>query len=601
MAESSLMTAIRELFATFPPKLRVQLYGQLGLTILGALAELATIGAVIPFITLVASLDAGRDLGLAGTFIDWIAGASGLSRVEAAAAILILIALTAGAVRLLLNWMTQLFVFSIGFELSKAIYSSVLHQPYSYHLDHNSAQFISALQKVQLVIATAVLPSVQCITSLFVGTGILIALILVDPVIAISTAVGFAIIYAAVSVVTRTRVRSNSRIIADLQTSRIKLIQESLGGIRDVIIERAQPIFLKLFADEDKQLRRRQAINQFVAMAPRFVMEAGSVVVIALVAMIVANRPGGVVAALPILAAFGLGAQRLLPLAQQIYSSFTLLAGSQGSLADILKILRGAGQPELESGTVVPHVRFERNITLRGVSFSYGSDEDPALHSIDLVINRGSCVGLVGPTGSGKSTLVDVIMGLLRPSGGLMEIDGVVLDDAATIGWQSHIAHVPQAIYLADTSVSQNIAFGCLQDEIDHELVREVVRRARLDVVVRGLPEGLNSLVGEKGVRLSGGQRQRIGIARALYQRADVLVLDEATSALDEETEASVMGSIAELKEDLTVIIVAHRLSTLKMCDMIVRLDNGRIVEFGDFESMIGGSAEHGRAGDRQR
>jgi ATP-binding cassette, subfamily B, bacterial PglK len=517
--------------------------------------------------------------------------------VAAAAAMLIFIALAAGAIRLLLNWTTQQFAFAIGFELSRGIYSRVLHQPYSYHLNRNSAQFLSALQKVQFVINMVLVPGIQAFTALVISLCILAALLYVDAGIAIGTALGFGLIYGAVSIATRTRVRRNSRLIADLQTSRIKLIQESIGGIRDVIIERAQNLFVGLFERDDRRLRRAQAINHFIATSPRFVLEAASVVLVALIAIVIAGRPGGLVAALPMLAAFAVGAQRLLPQAQQVYSAFSTLSGSQASLADILDLLDGPRQPELEPGADVPEIRFEREIALRGVGFTYPASDSPALHNIDLVIPRGSRIGFVGATGSGKSTLVDLLMGLLRPTTGAMAIDGLRLDDAGAVGWQSHIAHVPQSIYLSDSSVAQNIAFGCPPEEVDRERIRAVAGLARLDSVVEELPDGYDTEVGEKGVRLSGGQRQRIGIARALYQEADVLVLDEATSALDETTESAVMESIAELKDDLTVLVVAHRLSTLRMCDIIVRLDQGRIVEMGDFASVIGPTAIRSKGG----
>jgi ATP-binding cassette subfamily B protein len=282
-----------------------------------------------------------------------------------------------------------------------------------------------------------------------------------------------------------------------------------------------------------------------------------------------------------------LGAQRILPLLQQFYTSLTSLRGGQASLEDVLHLLNQP-LPDYLSLASIKKLTFDRQIELLGISFKYGSDQPWILSEINLRIPAGARVGIIGATGSGKSTMLDIIMGLITPTCGSLLIDGKVITLENHRGWQAHIAHVPQAIYLADSTIAENIAFGVPLEKIDHDAVRLAAQRAQLSAVVESWPQKYSTPVGERGVRLSGGQRQRIGIARALYKDADVIILDEATSALDNETESSVMTAIESLDKNLTVIIVAHRLSTLKGCNQVIEMVRGEINRVGSYQEIIG-------------
>jgi ATP-binding cassette subfamily B protein len=333
-------------------------------------------------------------------------------------------------------------------------------------------------------------------------------------------------------------------------------------------------------------LRRAQGDNVFIAQSPRFSMEAVGMVLIAVLAFILSRQSVGIAAALPVLAALALGAQRLLPALQQVYGAWASIAGSHALLLDTLGLLDQPLPPDASSPRPRP-LPFEREIRLEKVRFRYTEDGPWVIEDLDLTIAKGARVGLVGGTGSGKSTTLDLLMGLLRPSSGRISIDGQVLEGSSIRAWQAGIAHVPQAIFLADTSLAANIAFGVPEGEIDRERVRRAAERAQICDFIDSMPAGFESLVGERGVRLSGGQRQRIGIARALYKEATVLVLDEATSALDNSTERSVMDAIEGLSRDLTVIMIAHRLSTVQRCETIIELENGRLIAQAPYEQLL--------------
>jgi len=332
-------------------------------------------------------------------------------------------------------------------------------------------------------------------------------------------------------------------------------------------------------------LRRAQAVNGFIAASPRFALEALGMGLIAALAYGLSFQEGGILAAIPVLGALAVGAQRMLPALQQSYNAWATIIGNRASLIDVLEIL---GQPidgDISQSVSEP-LKFTDTIDLNDVYFRY-SDETPwVLEGVSLSIPKGARVGFVGSTGSGKSTAIDLLMGLLSPSNGALLVDSEQIEGKRVKAWQRTIAHVPQSIYLADSTIAENIAFGVPQDQIDMDRVKRAAHQAHIADFIETNAEGYGALVGERGARISGGQRQRIGIARAFYKQASVLVFDEATSALDNATEKSVMDAIDNLSADLTIIIIAHRLSTVKGCDVIVELENGKVVAQGSYEQI---------------
>jgi ABC-type multidrug transport system fused ATPase/permease subunit len=571
----SLLLGLKGLFKHVPKRRKRQLFLVLSLMLLGAFAEIVTLGALLPFLALLA------DPGNVASYplVEKIIGVLGWSAPERILMPFALffagVAIVAAAIRLLLSWTVQRFVFQLGHDLSVEVYRRTLCQPYYYHISKNTSELIAAVTKIDAVVAVTLLYLMQMTTAVVISVFIVGALVAINPVVAISAATGFALIYASVTYATNRRLRRNSAIWASAQGERVKALQEGFGGIRDVALDQTQPTFISWYSSVDAQLRSAEAVNAFVSSAPRYIIEACGIVLIATTALILSRGSGGLVSALPVLGVLALGAQRLLPLLQNIYFGWTHVVAKQQSLADVVRIL------DLPNVSVNFHqiepIPFKRKIALENVSFRYVGNHPLVLDEITLTIHKGARVGFIGKTGSGKSTIVDLIMGLLEPSSGKICIDGMQLTTENVRGWQAQIAHVPQVIYLADTSIAYNIAFGVPKERIDLSSVRDAARRSELAEFIESLPAGYDTFVGERGIRLSGGQRQRIGIARALYKKASVLVFDEATSALDSETETAVLKSIGSLGRDLTMIIIAHRLSTVEGCDEVFCLADGRV------------------------
>ncbi len=478
---------------------------------------------------------------------------------------------------------------AISAVLSVQVYERTLYQPYSLHMSRNSSEILAGSQKARDLVTSIVQPTLAISSSLFIFLAIMTTMFLIEPFIALSAFLGFGFIYAGVVSTTKRRIAKNSQIIA-LQQGRVtRAIQEGLGGIRDVLIDGTQQVYSKLYKDALIPLQRAIADNQVVAVSPRYIVEALGTALIACLAYgfsKVMEVSGGLINAIPILGTLVLGAQRLLPVLQQIYSSCITINGNQASIQDALDLLDQPMPEEGHARTVKP-MAFQFSIVVESLSFRYTPNGPWVLRNFDLEILKGSRVGFIGVTGSGKSTLLDVVMGLLAPTEGSLRVDNTTITPKNARAWQAHISHVPQAIFLSDTSIAENIAFGVSPQSINIQLVKQAAEQAQIAQTVESWSSGYDTLVGERGIRLSGGQRQRIGIARALYRQANVIIFDEATSALDNETEAAVMQAVETLNRDITVLIIAHRLTTLKSCDRVVELSGGGIKTIGTYEQMI--------------
>lgn len=568
-----LISDLKGLWPHVSPARRKQLVLLLGLMLVGAFAELVSLGAVVPFITVLANPDQALQQPMMRALLDF----TGLSDAQLpllVSLIFAVIVVLASGVRLFLMWANNKFIYGLGHDLSAALYTKTLYRPYSFHVSRNSSEIIGGVAKAQNVVGGYLMPLMTALTAFVLAIGIVAMLVYVDPFVAMVGSGAFAFSYFVVAVLVRQRTSFNGELVARANDKRVQEIQEGLGGIRDVILDSAQPIYIRRFSQINQGYMQAIGNNNFLGAMPRYAVEAIGLVIIALFAMDAARSEQGISSLLPVLAALGLGAQKLLPLVQQMYQGWSSIMGSRQTLYDVLKLLDYA-----ETATEIKHlVAFQKNICLSGVSFYYPcAPKRAVLSNVSVTIAKGASIGIVGKTGSGKSTMVDLLMGLLSPSHGAMSIDGKTLDAQSLPAWQKHISHVPQVIYLSDATIAENIAFGCRRESIDEERLRRAAGAAQIADYIEQLPDAYDTTVGERGVRLSGGQRQRIGIARALYRQADVLVLDEATSALDDETEKRVMAGINSYGESITKIIIAHRLSTLKECDKCVYLTNGCI------------------------
>lgn len=582
---NNLSNLLRRLWLHIGARRRRQFVLLMGLMLASALAEVVSLGAVLPFLGILTA----PEVVLKAPLVEKVALVWGIKSAEelvlpltvafAGAAVL------AGALRILLLWATTRVAYAAGSDLSIEIYRRTLYQPYRVHASRNTSTVLSGIGKV----GGAMNILSQClmlISAAVLLLAITTALVAVNPVVASISIAGFGASYGLITWVTRKRLHRNSQLIAAEQTRVFKSIQEGLGGIRDVLLDGTQPVYCDAYGRADLPLRRGQGSNVFIAGSPRFAMEAVGMVLIATLAYALSRQAGGISSALPVLGALALGAQRLLPALQQGFSAWATIIGNQASLADTIELLDQPVHAELLEPAPEPLV-FRDAIRFDAVHFHYGDDGPLVLKNFNLLIPKGARVGFVGATGSGKSSALDLLMGLLEPSRGEVLVDGLPITGRRLRAWQRTIAHVPQSIYLADASVAENIALGVPLEQIDLDRVKLAARQAQIADFVESRPEGYFAQVGERGIRLSGGQRQRVGIARALYKQASVLVFDEATSALDNITEQSLMDAIDALNRDLTILIIAHRLTTVRRCDLIVEVREGRIVAQGTFDQLI--------------
>jgi len=577
---------LRAFLPHLPARRKKQFFLLVLLMFAGALAELVTLGAVIPFVALMAEPERAYDFPKLQQLFSNLGWEQSEALIIPMTMLFLAIVVTSAAIRLLLAWVKNRYTFALGYDIGVALYSRVLNQPYRFHISRNTSETIAAVNKVQMAVNGVLSPIMEAMIGVIIGVAIITALIIINPTVALSAAVIFGFFYLVVTRLMRIRLRRNSKIIAEAQTARVRAVQEGLGGIRDVLLDNSQDFYVKHFSRVDRRLRTAQSTNAFIGQAPRYIIEAMGIVLIVGLAYYLAASPGGLMAALPTLGALALGAQRLLPLLQQIYNGWSRILGNRQVFADVLELL-SLPKPVRGSSDVDNKLELRHAIELRNLRFRYADNEPWVLAGLDLTIPKGARTGIAGKTGSGKTTAMDIVMGLLQPSHGEILVDGIEVTRENRRAWQNQIAHVPQFIYLADASIAENIAFGLPTNQVDMGKVRDAARRAQIADFIESTREGYEARVGERGIQLSGGQRQRIGIARALYKNAEVLVFDEATSALDQDTEASVMDCINELDADLTIFIIAHRLQTLRYCNRVIKLKNGQIAASGTYTEII--------------
>lgn len=580
----TIWSCMRALYATLPARRRSQVWPLMGLMLVGAFAEVISLAAIVPFLALLTDPVRAMNEPLLSRLVSMLGLTASADLKWQLTVFFAVTAVVAGVIRFFLIYAIAKFNFGMGHELGAEIYRRTLYQSYEVHVARNSSEILGGIHKIDIVV-WVVFCLLTAASAGLMAAFIVTTLLLVDAFLAMSALLGFGAVYVAVSLFTRKQLAENSRAINLTYNKRTQEVQEGLGGIRDVLLDHAQPVFAHRFNQIDWPLRQAQASNNIIQPSPRFAVEALGMVVFAMMGYYMSSGSGGVLAAIPALGALALGAQRLMPLLQQIYQGWVFVAGNRDVLSEVVGLLE---QPiGDEANSVISGLHFEREIRLDNVSFRYQSQMPLVLQSVNLTIPKGARVGFVGTTGSGKSTAMDLLMGLLDPTEGQIRIDDILLDSSTRLAWQRSVGHVPQSIFLADASFAENIAFGLDPAQIDLGRVRDAARRAQIDCFIESRPEGYQALVGERGVRLSGGQRQRLGIARALYKEVEVLVFDEATSALDGETEAAVMEAIEGLGEDLTILMIAHRVSTLRNCSCIVEMSSGRITRTGSYESIV--------------
>jgi ATP-binding cassette, subfamily B, bacterial PglK len=577
---------LRRLWCHLSGRRKKQFWLLLILMVAASLAEIISVGSVLPFLGILTAPEEVFQHQLMQPLIQFLEITESKQLMLPLTMVFIAAVLIAGIIRITLLYVMTRLSYATGADLSIDIYRRTLYQEYLTHVARNSSEVINGItNKTNTVISGVISPTLTLMSAFVLFIGIMSALFIINTEVALVALFGFGFLYWTVVRYTRQQLKENSQCIADNSTLVIKSLQEGLGGIRDVLIDGSQQFYCQLYRNADLPLRRAAGNNSFIGASPRYAMEAVGMILIAALAYVLTQQDSGSTTAIPVLAALALGAQRLLPVLQQAYSSYSSIKGSKSSFDDVLYLLDQSLPIHATQSKVIP-ITFEKHIELKRLRFRYTKDAPWVLKNINLKLEKGTRIGFIGLTGSGKSTLIDIIMGLLPPVDGELSIDGQFINNENRRSWQAHIAHVPQNIYLSDSTIEENIAFGINKDQINHQQVEKAAQQAQISELIEQWEDGYQTFVGERGVRLSGGQRQRIGIARALYKEANVLVFDEATSALDNETERLVMGEIEALDRDLTILIIAHRLTTLKGCDTIIKLSQDNKIQIVDYKDL---------------
>jgi ATP-binding cassette, subfamily B, bacterial PglK len=576
-----MLSLIVDIYGHMSSHRKTQFILVLVLMLIGSVAEIFTLGAIVPFLGLLVNPGIADQQPLVAVALDAVAPWVGGTRLAAASLWFALFAVLAAVLRLTLNWVSIRFVFAVGADFGEAIYSRVLQQPYRYHIERNSSQTLAAIDKVGTVVMGLMAPMMQAGIAAVMVCAIFGAMLVINPTVALGAGLTFGCIYLGISVWAKRRLRVNGQVVSEKGTLKIKALQEGLGAIRDVIIDGNHAVYTQHFSQADREQRMAQSQNMVLANSPKYVVESIGMVLFVLLAMWMSNGTGGVSNAIPTLGALAMGAQRLLPYMQNIYTGFANARGSVPATEEVIEMLNLQLPKSTSYCKIQPMSEHSENTTpvieLRKVCFTYSANNPLVLRDVNITIPRGARMGFVGTTGSGKSTLIDLIMGLLTPTSGEIYVSGQLLSATNMSVWQRSIAHVPQAIFLKDSSLAENIALGTQRDEIDIGRLESAIRQSQLLETIHNLPKGIETRVGERGVQLSGGQRQRIGIARALYKNAEILILDEATSALDNETERNLMDSIYQTNPSAITLMIAHRLSTLDRCDSICTVRSGEV------------------------
>ncbi len=496
-----------------------------------------------------------------------------------------------------ITWLLLRFTFLQGHSLSVRLLNKYLSQPYVFFLNRNTADLSkNILMEVHRVIGGVLMPGMQVLTKVVVAFSILGLLIVVDPLLAVTVAVVLGGAYAAVFGLVRMKLARIGKTSAEARTQCFKVASEALGGVKDLKLFGRESVFLQRYFTTSRQFAGYEATSQIFSQLPRYALETIAFGGILLIVLYLIGVKQNAETALPLISLYAFAGYRLMPALQRIFIGMTTIRYNLPAL-DILHndLIPQDSDSDMVSDhaeTIAP-LKFKDRIELRDIVYSYPNTSIPAVNKLNLEVKAKTTVGLVGVTGSGKTTTVDIMLGLLSPGSGQLIVDGTEITPANVRSWQNNLGYVPQSIYLTDDTIIRNIAFGVKDNEIDNKAVERAARIATLhDFIMRDLPDGYDTLVGERGVRLSGGQHQRIGIARALYHDPKVLIFDEATSALDGITENAIMEAIQKISRKKTIIMIAHRLTTVQECDVIYMLEKGEVTAKGTYSELIESSSQ---------
>jgi ATP-binding cassette, subfamily B, bacterial PglK len=584
------MNLVFDIWSVLTSRQRRWVLGAQALSIVMAFSTVVGIASIAPFFSVLGNPHLIDKSGVLSWLYHYLGFSDRRNFTIALGLTFIGLVLVANLINVIGSFVTIRLALSIGTDLQSVLFAEYLHRPYLFHARTHSAVLFNNVIHETARASNHILQNVfSLITNVVTAIFIIVSVMLLDPAVAaamiLALAGGYVLIYLAV----RNRLLRSGEAESLFYFEQTKVVNETLGAIKEVLVLRIQDFFHGHFERSTRSVARATARTQVIGQTPRYIMECIAVVGLVAVALL-AGRDDDIGPRLGELTFLGFAAYRLLPTLQQAFFAIVKIRANRAGFAAIapdLRLARANSHP-----VAVPDCSWAERpvseIRLTEISFRYQPDRPPALSGVSLRIPARAAIGFVGANGSGKTTAVDLIAGLLVPGMGQIEIDGIALDQANRAAWQSRIAYVPQSIFLLDTTIAQNVALGVPDDLIDRERLLAAAQLAQLDEFVSTLPGGYGFRVGERGSRLSGGQRQRLGIARALYTDASVLILDEATNALDGLTEQELMAMIGRLRGRYTIILIAHRLSAVKACDAIFEFDQGKLVESGTYEGLLG-------------
>jgi len=572
----------------------------LGILLVAGIVETASVASIMPFMAVLTDSGAVERVDisrLAAWFLSPAYNRLGFSSTETflvfLGVLVLVCVISAGALKMLATWAMLSFTSKQSYTLSQRVFEGYLRRPYSWFLEKHSADLgKTVLSEVDQVIGGALIPAIQLISQMIILLFLIAMLVVVEAVLALPFIAALGGVYWLIFLTIRHYLHRAGEIRIRANSERFRLTSEALGGIKEVKVLGLEDTFLRRFEKPSRFFARAMVVRELIVQIPQYALPTIALIGVMLIIQYQFYLHGDVGQALPLLALFALAGSRLMPAFQGVYQCWSRLRFATPALDALLRDLpkRSVILPASDDTRSDRVKRLCDQLELRHISYCYPGTSLPALHDVSLTIPARALVGLVGQTGAGKTTLADVILGLLNFDTGQILVDGVAIA-AQSRDWQRSVGYVPQHIFLADDSVAANIAFGISPAEIDMLAVQRAAQVANLhDFVTRELEYRYDTMIGERGIRLSGGQRQRLGIARALYRDPAMLIMDEATNALDTITERAVMDAVANLAHKKTIILIAHRIATVRYCDLIFLLEGGRILASGSYDALVGDS-----------
>lgn len=583
-----ILISLKNLHSTLNQEFKNKFYLLLFLMVINAFLEIISLGSIIPFISSI------LDPNFFDTNIVGIRLSNFFPHYDNQNLILIIlvffsiIIIISGIFKTFLLWITTQFNADVGISLSNKVYNKLLYFSYKDFISKNSNKIISDVaNKITTVIFFIIFPSLLLLTAVIQILGIFIFLMTINFNLIFTIMMFFIISYYFTFSIVRKKLFKNSKAIADQEVSLVKQIQDGFGSKKIIMINNLQNFFFENFKNSNTELRNSQASNTFLNILPKYIIETCAIIILSVIIylllfMNILNQNNGQTIAL--IGLLGFSAQKLMPLIQQTYASISRVVGSHDSLLSINNILNLKIE---ENKNLIQQnkINFKKFIELKNINFSYNSEK--ILKNINLKIKKGEKIGIVGVTGSGKSTLADILSGLLKPNYGSINIDGINLNSKNIKSWQKNISIVPQNIYLNDDTIQNNVAYSINKNSVNKDLINFAIKKAGLNELIQAKKKGIFTRVGERGINLSGGQRQKIAIARAFYRKAAIIILDEATSSLDNKSEQEIINVLKKLENKTTLIVISHKVETLKFCDKIIELENGKIKYFDRYQNLL--------------